>query len=210
MKSAFALLPGIGAAELLLISVILSGIGFWVWMVVDCAKNEKNSTQKTIWIILMILFWILGAVLYFLVRKLPRKPTTPPPLTSNVRPKNMKIAGFITLALVASASWLLLGGPGTERWRFYGFDRETWVTQTHEERYYSARYLIDNELLLGKNRGELFDMLGPPYSGSLQSIRYRLGMARGMLLAMDSDWLEVRFEGLPPKERVIGARIVSD
>ena len=80
MNLTIALLPGLGVIELILILVILAGMGFWVWMIVDCAKHETSSTQKLIWLIVIILFWILGAGLYFLVRKLPRIPTSPPQL----------------------------------------------------------------------------------------------------------------------------------
>ena len=45
---------------------------FWIWMLVDCAKNEKGTLQVG-WILAIILGPVcLGALLYLFCRKLPR------------------------------------------------------------------------------------------------------------------------------------------
>lgn len=44
---------------------------FWIWMLADCVKHE--TSDKIGWILVMVLFNILGAPVYFLVRKLPRR-----------------------------------------------------------------------------------------------------------------------------------------
>ena len=67
---------GIGAAELLLIAFIFGLLGFWIWMLVDCATKEEDQTQKIIWIIMIVLIGFIGAPLYFFIRKLPRKAKT--------------------------------------------------------------------------------------------------------------------------------------
>ncbi len=41
---------------------------FWFVMLYDCIKNEP---QRTTWLFILILFYIPGAIIYFLVRKLP-------------------------------------------------------------------------------------------------------------------------------------------
>lgn len=64
----------LGGFELLLIALIFGFFGFWIWMLIDCATKEENQNQKILWIILMVLAGFICAPLYFLLRKLPRKP----------------------------------------------------------------------------------------------------------------------------------------
>ena len=41
---------------------------FWIWMIIDCAKrNFFNSTEKIIWIIGIVIFGWVGALVYLLV-----------------------------------------------------------------------------------------------------------------------------------------------
>ncbi len=44
-------------------------VAFWVWMVVDCWRNERD---RGIWIVVMLLLFLAGAAAYFLFRFLPR------------------------------------------------------------------------------------------------------------------------------------------
>jgi hypothetical protein len=71
---------GLGATELLIILIMLplsaAFLGFWIWMLIDCATKEEDQTQKIVWIIPIALFGIIGAPLYFFIRKLPRKAKT--------------------------------------------------------------------------------------------------------------------------------------
>lgn len=73
---------GLGVPEIL---VLLLGVGyfaFWIWMIVDCVTKEEGSGSKVAWLLVIILLGLIGAPLYFFVRKLPRKgkPLTPPAL----------------------------------------------------------------------------------------------------------------------------------
>lgn len=43
-------------------------IAFWLWMLIDCIRNEPN---KVTWLLILILLNILGAIIYWVVRKLP-------------------------------------------------------------------------------------------------------------------------------------------
>ena len=56
----FALLGG-GALELL-------GFLFWLWMIYECATREPNSTEKIMWLLLVVLAPVVGSLIYFLVR----------------------------------------------------------------------------------------------------------------------------------------------
>ncbi|MBU0761228.1 MAG: PLD nuclease N-terminal domain-containing protein [Nanoarchaeota archaeon] len=43
---------------------------FWIWMLVDCAKrNFKNDNDKIIWILVIVLAGIIGAIIYYFVVK---------------------------------------------------------------------------------------------------------------------------------------------
>jgi Kef-type K+ transport system membrane component KefB len=64
---------GPGLAELLLILFILAMCAFWLWMLIDCVTKEEDRNQRIIWVLLIAVIGIVGAPLYFLLRKLPRK-----------------------------------------------------------------------------------------------------------------------------------------
>ena len=54
----------------LLILILIFGGIFWLWMLVDCiTRNFKNSSDKTLWIILLIIFTLPAAIVYFFIRK---------------------------------------------------------------------------------------------------------------------------------------------
>ena len=43
---------------------------FWIWMIVDVAKRDfKDETEKIVWILVVILAGILGAIIYYFVIK---------------------------------------------------------------------------------------------------------------------------------------------
>ena len=46
----------------------LIGILFWIWMIYECATRERNSTEKILWLLLVVLAPVLGSLIYFLVR----------------------------------------------------------------------------------------------------------------------------------------------
>lgn len=46
------------------------GTILWVWVIVDCATNEKSEgNDKLIWILIIVLTHWIGALLYLLVRR---------------------------------------------------------------------------------------------------------------------------------------------
>lgn len=55
--------------------VVLAGLVFWIMMIVDVAKREEsqfpNSTgnSKTIWLIVVILLGVIGAIVYYFAVK---------------------------------------------------------------------------------------------------------------------------------------------
>jgi cytochrome c oxidase assembly factor CtaG len=46
--------------------VVLAFI-FWIWMLVDCIKNERlDSTQRIVWVLVIVFLHALGALIYYL------------------------------------------------------------------------------------------------------------------------------------------------
>lgn len=43
---------------------------FWIFMIIDCAKRKfKDDTEKVVWILIIVLAGIIGAILYYFVVK---------------------------------------------------------------------------------------------------------------------------------------------
>ncbi len=59
----------------LLFTLIFFGCGvlgtiFWIWMLVECATNEPSEgNDKIVWILIIALTHLLGALLYFFIRR---------------------------------------------------------------------------------------------------------------------------------------------
>ena len=74
---------GGGEILLLLFSIFLVPLGllataFWIWMLIDCIKNENiGGNEKIAWVLVIALTHLLGAVIYFFAgRKSMRKAGT--------------------------------------------------------------------------------------------------------------------------------------
>jgi len=53
--------------------ILVPMLGFWIWMIADCATNEREPGARVGWLLAVILipFWI-GALAYLFCRKLTR------------------------------------------------------------------------------------------------------------------------------------------
>ena len=50
--------------------IAIAGTAFWVWMIIDCATHEPNEgNNKIVWIVIILLTHVIGALIYFLVRR---------------------------------------------------------------------------------------------------------------------------------------------
>lgn len=51
-----------------MILVLVIFLGFWIWMLIDCAVKEfPGDNDKIIWILVILLAGPLGALIYFFV-----------------------------------------------------------------------------------------------------------------------------------------------
>jgi hypothetical protein len=62
----------LGGWEIVLIAASIFCVAFWGWMIVDCAIYETSTGARVAWLLVIIFGWIIGAPLYYVVRKLPR------------------------------------------------------------------------------------------------------------------------------------------
>jgi hypothetical protein len=58
---------------LLLLPVALLAFAFWIWMIVDCAKHETEGSTKITWLLIILFVGVVGAPLYFFIRRVPRR-----------------------------------------------------------------------------------------------------------------------------------------
>ena len=55
---------------LLAVVIAIPGSILWLWMLIDCIKNEKpGAKEKRFWIIVMILTGAVGALIYLFSRR---------------------------------------------------------------------------------------------------------------------------------------------
>ena len=52
---------------MLIFPFILLAAVFWVWMIVDCMKSSLDTPNKLIWLLVILFFSFLGALLYFIL-----------------------------------------------------------------------------------------------------------------------------------------------
>lgn len=66
------LFAGLGAAMLFIwiLGIVLTA--FWIWMLVDCLASSMPSTEKLIWVVVMVVIPILGSILYYFMKRQPR------------------------------------------------------------------------------------------------------------------------------------------
>jgi hypothetical protein len=63
----------LGSPEILVVLLFLLPTSFWLWMLVDCLTKERNGSEKTVWLLLILLGNFFGAAIYFFMRRLKRR-----------------------------------------------------------------------------------------------------------------------------------------
>ena len=67
-QGAESLIPLVFMGGMLLIGI--ASLVFWLWMLIDCIKNESDQgNTKVIWVIVIVLLGILGALVYVVARR---------------------------------------------------------------------------------------------------------------------------------------------
>ena len=55
---------------LLIAAIAILGTVFWIWMIIDCAKRDfKKDNDKVIWILVIVLLQLIGAIIYYFTIK---------------------------------------------------------------------------------------------------------------------------------------------
>ena len=67
---------GLGMMELVILLVLALGFVFWIWMLTEAATKEAaDSQERLIWVLIVLLSSIIGAAIYFFVRRPQRMAT---------------------------------------------------------------------------------------------------------------------------------------
>lgn len=70
----FLFFPFLAAFYLGFIALIVLIFVFWVMMLVDCAKRKfKNDNDRVVWIVVVAILGVVGAIVYYFVVKRPNK-----------------------------------------------------------------------------------------------------------------------------------------
>jgi len=68
IKKEVKMIVALGGLFMFLIGVV--GLIFWIMMLVDCLQRKfENSTEKIIWVVVIIALSLLGAILYWAMVK---------------------------------------------------------------------------------------------------------------------------------------------
>ncbi len=64
-------MEGFGFSEIILILFILllslCFLVFWIKMIIQCAKSQRDGSSKVVWILLMLVTGVIGSFLYYLL-----------------------------------------------------------------------------------------------------------------------------------------------
>lgn len=63
------LFAGMGAIVILFWIIGLIATVFWIWMLIDCLTSNLPTTEKLIWAIVIVFTHIVGALIYYFVRR---------------------------------------------------------------------------------------------------------------------------------------------
>ncbi|MDO8740902.1 MAG: PLDc N-terminal domain-containing protein [Candidatus Woesearchaeota archaeon] len=55
---------------LIFMAIFILAFIFWIFMIIDCAKRTfKDETEKIVWILVLVLVGLIGAIIYYFVVK---------------------------------------------------------------------------------------------------------------------------------------------
>jgi len=48
----------------------LASFAFWPWVLIDCLRKEpENTSEKSMWVLVIVLAGLLGALLHLIIRR---------------------------------------------------------------------------------------------------------------------------------------------
>ena len=50
-------------------AISIAATVFWLWMLIDCLMNEPSGNEKILWAVVILLTNVLGALLYYFIRR---------------------------------------------------------------------------------------------------------------------------------------------
>ncbi len=63
------LLGGLAAFMIVIWLLVIVASIFWIWMLIDALVNEPTTNDKILWFLVIFFLHIIGAVIYFVVRR---------------------------------------------------------------------------------------------------------------------------------------------
>jgi hypothetical protein len=58
---------GLGIFMVFLIILGIIASIFWIWMLIDCLTSNRPTTEKLLWLLVIFLLHLLGAIIYFVI-----------------------------------------------------------------------------------------------------------------------------------------------
>jgi hypothetical protein len=78
LSAAFAPLARAGPDEIIPILILLGlaafgvfCLAFWLWMLIHVLVKQSDSSEKLVWVIVMLFLPVIGSLIYFFVKFLP-------------------------------------------------------------------------------------------------------------------------------------------
>jgi hypothetical protein len=65
-----------GMLDISVITVALALLGFWIWMLVDCANRIRKDVRYIGWLVFIFFTYAIGALAYFFFGRHTPNPTT--------------------------------------------------------------------------------------------------------------------------------------
>lgn len=52
------------------VGICVLGTLFWIWMLIDCARNEpRKGNDRLVWILVIAITHLVGALIYYFARR---------------------------------------------------------------------------------------------------------------------------------------------
>jgi hypothetical protein len=59
----------LGGVMIFLCALAILASVFWLWMLIDVLAGDLNGTDKLIWVLVVLFLHLLGAILYFVMKR---------------------------------------------------------------------------------------------------------------------------------------------